>query len=142
MAIAQDIKSQSNEADRLVVWGWMDELYVLTGLPSGTAEIAIGGFIPHQLVNRIYPSYTKQKYLDDILNNKPRFVIDTPSPITNIYNSYDYQLKNYHEFWQIIKNNYHLAKEYRIANNPEDCDANLDSCIRIPLYEINSTNET
>ena len=141
ISIAQDIKSMSNKNDRMAVWGWMDELYVLTGLPSGTAEIGIGGFIPNKLVNRVYPSYTKQKYIDDILNNKPRFIIDTPSPITNIYNSFDYQLKK-HEIWQIIKNNYHVAKEYIIADNPADCDSNHESCIRIPLYEINKINET
>lgn len=141
MVIAKDIKAMSNKNDRLVVWGWMDELYVLTGLPSGTAEIAIGGFVPHQLVNRVYPDYTKHKYIDDIINNRPRFIIDTPSPITGIYNSYDYSLKNYPEFWNVINKHYHLVKEYSFANNPNDCDNNLETCIKIPLYEINAGTE-
>ena len=39
----------STGSDRLVVWGWEDDLYILSGLPGGTAEIEIGCFIPNYI---------------------------------------------------------------------------------------------
>lgn len=135
--IAKDLKMMSNESDRLVVWGWMDELYVLSGLPSGTAEIAIGGFVPNEIVNRVYPRFTKEKYIYDIINNKPRFIIDTPSPISMIYNSYDYSLKNDHEMWNVVKRYYHLKKEYVFSMDGVGCSIPNNTCVKIPLYEIN-----
>lgn len=136
--IAEDLKQISNESDRLVVWGWLDELYLLSGMPGGTAEIAIGGFVPSKVIDRIYPSYTKQKFIDDIINNRPRFIIDTPSPYTDIYDSYEYSIRNYPEVWMVVEKNYHLRKKYVLQG--KNCEIFDETCrdVQISLYEINN----
>ena len=138
--IAMDIKKMADENDRLVVWGWLDELYVNSELPGGTAEIAIGGFVPSMDINRIYPKYTKEKFIDDIINNKPRFIIDTPSPVTPTYNSYDYSINHFSDISELIKENYHVVKEYVLSGNCEKETTEQNQCIKIPLYELNKIN--
>jgi hypothetical protein len=143
--IALDIKNMSKPNDRLTVWGWFDELYVYSQLPSGTAEIAIGGFVPSSFINRTYNEFTAEKFKTDLIKNKPRFFIDTPSPITKIYNSYKYSVKNYKEFADLINENYHVLKQYFYPiDNVIECNFEVKNnednyqkgCV-ITLYERN-----
>lgn len=144
-SIAEDLKQMSTDSDRLVVWGWEDDLYILSGLPGGTAEIAIGGFVPN-FIQRNYPSYTKEKFIEDLIHNKPRFIIDTPSPLTELYNSYSFSIENYPDIYEVVKKNYHFKKFYTLQNNKEDCNEfykqsagfiQNSKCVQIKLYEIN-----
>lgn len=145
ISIAEDLKQMSTGSDRLVVWGWEDDLYILSGLPGGTAEIAIGGFIPNY-IQRKYPSYTREKFIEDLIHNKPRFIIDTPSPLTELYDSYIFSVENYPDIYEVIQKNYHFKKFYTLKGNKEECNEfskqvhNTDTnskCIQIKLYEIN-----
>ena len=141
--IANDLRSTGDKSDRLVVWGWMSELYVVSEHAPGTAEIGIGNFVPSKFINRVFPEYTKQKFIDDLINNKPRFIIDTPSVITSIYDDPKYSIHNYPEIWNIVKNDYHVNKYYKFGSSPTACDdvsnniSEHDFCVRIPLYEHN-----
>ena len=143
-SVALDIKKMSLPGDHMAVWGWVDELYVYSGIPSGTAEIAIGGFVPSKLIDRHYPSYTLEKYRDDLINNKPRFFVDTPSPVTKIYDSYSYSVIYHPEISGIIKDNYHIKKQYFYpVDNVSGCDFSLKGddqkgCV-ITLYELNQS---
>ena len=145
ISIAEDLKQMSTGSDRLVVWGWEDDLYILSGLPGGTAEIAIGGFIPNY-IQRKYPSYTREKFIEDLIHNKPRFIIDTPSPLTELYDSYIFSVENYPDIYEVVQKNYHFKKFYTLKGNKEECNEfnkqvnNTDTnskCIQIKLYEIN-----
>lgn len=143
-SIGLDIKSLSNSSDKLMIWGWLDEVQVFAQLATGSSELGIGAFIHQNFVNRNYPSYTKEKFKADLLKNKPRFFLDSPSPITQIYNDYKYSVLNFPEFADIINNNYHVLKQYLYPiTGIKDCnykvvttDGEQEGCI-ITLYEVN-----
>lgn len=141
--IASYLKQNSMATDTMVVWGWCDKIYVYSQIPAGTAEIAIGGFIPSEFINRTYPAYTKEKFLADLIQNKPKFIIDTPSPITDFYDDYKYSIKNYADIYDYVSANYHISNTYNVLSNNNKCldevfdGKNNQRVCKINVYELN-----
>ncbi len=103
------------EDDTLLVWGWMCELYIDTGIAPATKELTS--------YNQIYKpnpyEFYKERYLKDFKNSSPKFVIDAVAPGSFAFTNIQTQsIKNYKELFEIINNNYTLVTK---KENFEKC---------------------
>jgi hypothetical protein len=70
------VRALAKPSDRLAVWGWMDRVYVETGLPQATRE--------SESFEEIAPSrqqgYFRERYVNDLKANRPAVFVDATGP--------------------------------------------------------------
>ena len=106
--ISDDIYLDSNENDKIVVWGWQNEIYDFARRQSATAQVNI-----ERIVNNKYPMFNITKYVDDIKHNNPKFILDVVSPISFGFSSENFRIINY-DFMNEIMSEYAVYKEYEV----------------------------
>lgn len=111
---AEKIKANSNEGDRIVVWGMASQLYIMSERGSGTRFIPadyvsgrLGGM--HSPAKRPAP-HAMELYLEDMKIKRPQFFIDTSTAQLNDYQWFP--ISNYPELIQFLNANYELAFNY------------------------------
>jgi hypothetical protein len=62
--------------DRMAIWGWMPRYFVETGALLGTRD-SLSQF---QIETRVFQSYYRERYLADMLANRPEFFLDAVAP--------------------------------------------------------------
>ncbi|GAB2800154.1 hypothetical protein GCM10027275_52720 [Rhabdobacter roseus] len=107
--LVEYIKKNSRPADRLVVWGWADRLYVKT-------RRALGYRMPHShhllMPSRLY-NFREKIFLHDMEQNQPALFVDAAVPGFSIMENL---LKPHDSFPNIaayIRKNYRLTKTIR-----------------------------
>lgn len=70
------VRALTTHGDRLAVWGWMDRVYVETGLPQATRE--------SETFEQIAPSrqreHYRERYVSDLTRTQPAVFIDATGP--------------------------------------------------------------
>ena len=116
------IRNLGLSGQSLVVWGWMDELFVETGMWSATSDDVLGfswvrtsrpgdkNILPNYL--DIAPRYFKDLYIADLAKNKPPVFVDAVSPQGFFYmNRRVFGYETFPPLAAFIDNNYHLTAE-------------------------------
>ncbi|MEO7415376.1 MAG: hypothetical protein ABIZ81_18680 [Opitutaceae bacterium] len=106
------VRALTNPDDRLAVWGWMDRVYVETGLPQATRE--------SETFEQIAPSRQQQHYRDryvgDITRTRPAVFIDATGPGAPYFND---RAASSHEIVpalaEFVQNNYRLLTDLGYA---------------------------
>lgn len=117
--VAGRIHRETQEGDRIVVWGMASQLYVLSGRGSGTRFIPadyvsgrMGGFSKatrHSFVER-----NLGMYLKDFETKKPALIVDTNEAALNDYQYFP--MKDYPALWTYVQENYiYLGREAGIG---------------------------
>lgn len=108
LRVAKKIEDQSNDGDRIVVWGMASQLYIMSQRGSGTRFIPadyvsgrLGGF--SSPAKRPAPQ-AMELYLKDLEAKKPKFFIDTATAGMNDYQYFP--ITNYPELIAYLEKNY------------------------------------
>jgi hypothetical protein len=116
------IRNLGLSGQSLAVWGWMNELFIETGMWSATSDNVLGfswvrtarpgdkDILPNYL--DAAPQYFKNLYIADLAKNRPPVFVDAVSPPGFFY--VDRLLYGYETFPPLaafINNNYHIVTE-------------------------------
>jgi hypothetical protein len=116
------IRNLGLSGQSLAVWGWMNELFIETGMWSATSDTVLGfswvrtmrlediNILPNYL--DVAPKYFKNLYITDLAKNKPPVFVDAVSPQGFFY--VDRLLYGYETFPPLaafIDSNYRLITE-------------------------------
>ena len=105
---AKLIRALSKKSDSLIVWGWMDYLYIQTGLYSGTKYTSIFLLVyPNS-----YNNYFIDQYAADMRRSKSPFFIDAVGPGHFQYENRDVQgHETVSKINDIINNDYKMLAD-------------------------------
>lgn len=104
------------EGDRMVVWGWFSDLYIKTGMLSGSREVHVALISPDS--NELFDflnlsdelkSYYRNRFMGDLSRSRPRFIVDVCYPGSFGFNSRRYAPESFSELWEFISSGYDLV---------------------------------
>jgi hypothetical protein len=106
--------------DRMAIWGWMPRYFVETGAYLGTRD-AVTEF---QIEDRVFPTYYRARYLEDMRNNRPKFFLDAVAPDSYKFKDWARQgHQSFHDLSELIDSKYKLIDEANGALLYERTDA-------------------
>ncbi len=106
--VSRAIRKSVRPGDRMAVWGWMPQYFVITHAIMGTRD-SIGQF---QIENGPARPYYRERYLSDMQRNRPLYFIDAVSPISFAFTDRATQgLESFPELNQFVHRAYHLVIE-------------------------------
>jgi len=116
------IRNLGLSGQSLAVWGWMNELFIETGMWSATSDNVLGfswvrtarpedkDILPNYL--DVAPEYFKNLYIADLAKNKPPVFVDAVSPQGFFYvDRLLYGHETFPPLAAFIKNDYHIITE-------------------------------
>ena len=110
------LDQNKSDGDRMVVWGWFSDLYIKTGMLSGSREVHVALISPD--ANEVFDflnlsdelkSYYRSRFMGDITRSRPRFIVDVCYPGSFGFSSRKYAPESFPEFWEYICSNYDLV---------------------------------
>ena len=106
--------------DRMAIWGWMPRYFVETGALLGTRD-AVTEF---QIEDRVFPTYYRARYLEDMRNNRPKFFLDAVAPDSYRFKDWAKEgHQTFHDLSDLIDSKYTLVDEANGALLYERIDA-------------------
>ncbi len=99
------IIKESRPGDQLAQWGWEPKYFIRTQLPQGTHD----GHTQRQIEGGEQQEYYRQRFMKDMLKNKPRFFIDSVGGDNFAYKQRDLHA---HETFPALKD--HVATHYNL----------------------------
>lgn len=115
-AVIGYINLEKKTGDRMTVWGWLPDLYVKTGLTSGTREVCTQLVVPD--AERAYPfiavssdlkAYYQDRFMSDIKRSRPAFVVDACYPGAFGFEHRSFSPECFPVFWSFLEDNYVLV---------------------------------
>ncbi|MBN9019696.1 MAG: hypothetical protein J0H11_19970 [Rhizobiales bacterium] len=104
--------------DSLLCWGWQAECYVDSALPPATREATN----ENQLYDIELRDYFRARFIDDLLRNKPSYIVDTVAPGSFVFEDAEQTgIKTFPELQAIVDADYRLVSKV----------ADKDSCPRV-----------
>lgn len=111
LTISNDIRINSNNDDKIVVWGWQNEIYPYSQRTSATSQSDISFAVLDK-----YPLFNRDKYVYDIKKNKPKFIVDVVSPMSFKFKDKAFHIVNA-KFMDEIMKDYYPFKKYKIMDD-------------------------
>jgi hypothetical protein len=108
--VAQMLLRHIRPGERVAIWGWSPEYFVLTNSILGTRD-SISHF---QMFGVKYRAYYRARYLADLARNQPPFFIDAMSPHVAFPMFDDWRAHRHESFAQLasyVAAHYHLSEE-------------------------------
>jgi len=108
--VDQMLTSEIQPGERVAVWGWAPQYFVVTQAVMGTRD-SIGHF---QILPSPYRDYYRQRYLEDLRTNRPPFFVDAVSPHMLLRILFDWKTNRYESFPALkayVNAHYHLQAE-------------------------------
>jgi len=102
------------DVDRLIVWGWKPEIYLLSGLTPSNREATN----LKQIDNRLGREYYRKRFISEFDKNKPSIVIDYAKSNAIFYNKKEFGVVNFPKFKERLNKNYIKIKSVN-KNCPE-----------------------
>ena len=94
--------------DRMAIWGWMPRYFVETGALLGTRDAGT----EFQIEDRVFPTYYRARYLEDMRNNRPKFFLDAVAPDSYRFKDWAKQgHQTFHDLSDLIDSRYTLVDE-------------------------------
>ena len=89
----------NKKVDKLIVWGWKPELYLLSGLTPGTRETVN----QKQIDFKSNRNYFRERFLNDFQESKPNIVLDYVKAKGNYFNNSETSgIKSFPKFYKEI----------------------------------------
>ncbi|MBN2234143.1 MAG: hypothetical protein JW706_03270 [Opitutales bacterium] len=118
------INAEKVSGDRMTVWGWLPDVYVKTGLVSGTREVCTQLVIPDAerayrfiAVSRDLKAYYQERFMRDIERSRPAFVVDACYPGGFGFKDKSYSPECFRAFWIFLKTHYDLVLDTSTADS-------------------------
>ncbi len=93
----------ARQTDKLLIWGWMPQWYILSGLTPATRE----SMTNNQLAGSKLQSYFKQRLLSDLSESKPEYIIDAVAGKSFGFNNQAiHGIKSFDELARFVDSNY------------------------------------
>lgn len=112
---ASFINQTKQPGDQMVVWGWESDLYIHTQLPSGTREVLtpliapnIEEHCPFLFVPPGNKTYYQDRFLEDIQQSKPAYVVDSVHSSSLMMKHPSLKLEGFPPFADWIQKHYTL----------------------------------
>lgn len=115
-AVIRFINLEKQPRDRMTVWGWLPDLYVKTGLVSGTREVCTQLVVPEAEI--AYPfiavsgdlkAYYQKRFMSDIKRSRPAFVVDACYPGSFGFQDRSFSPEVLPPLWSFLGDNYTLV---------------------------------
>lgn len=122
-AVVSFIDKEKQPDDRMTVWGWMPDLYVKTGLVSGTREVSThmavtGAERAFEMIeiSGEMKAYYQDRFMRDIKRSRPAFVVDAWYPGSFAFEDRSYSPESFPSFWSFLGDHYDLVLDTSSAD--------------------------
>jgi len=112
--VAQSVASRSRPDERIFVWGFQTELYVLANRPPASRFVFVTfltgwtpGGLPPADAGRARDRRSRELWLDDLTRHRPRLIVDghRAHPLLK-----DYPLTRYPGVWRLVESDYRVVQ--------------------------------
>ena len=121
-AVISYINAEKQPGDRMTVWGWLPDLYVKTGLVSGTREVCTPLVItnaekafPFVSINDEMKRYYQDRFMSDIERSRPAYVVDACYQGSFGFQDRSFSPESFASFWSFIRDHYVLVLDTSTA---------------------------
>ena len=93
----------TKDTDSILIWGWMPQWYLDTGMTPATSETTTENLI----APRLLPNYFIDRLIHDLNKSQPDFILDAVTPDSFTFNNPDTQsISTFGAFSEIIKDSF------------------------------------